>query len=397
VHDLEAAERYFAAAVQLAGQHGLVVRRVRALHELGTIGLLRANDLEYLEQASQLAVEAGALSTAAVVNVQLCAGYIYSFEHESALKCALRSADIAAQLGLGLTQAAATAMQASAHALAGRRQEMEVAITEAFAMSDGHPDIAGQVWGNARGLGALLHEERASALAALDEAVNAGRDPRCTVPGGIILPLWALMRTLVDQDAAAAREEIRASRAAGIPVARALLGYADAIALGRAGQQTAAMPCFEQADAFLRGYRNFGLRPLGLRLVAEAAIDQGWGEPETWLREAMSFFDERGYAAVAAACRRLLVRMGAPLPRRGRGSSTVPQTLRARGVTSREVDVLALVIAGLSNKQIGERLYLSPKTVEKHIEHLMDKIGVASRGEVAAVGQSAGVAQHASL
>ena len=111
-----------------------------------------------------------------------------------------------------------------------------------------------------------------------------------------------------------------------------------------------------------------------------------------WLREAMSFFDDRGYHAVAAACRGLLVRAGAPLPRRGRGNSTVPQALRACGVTSREVDVLALVMAELSNKQIGERLYLSPKTVEKHIEHLMDKLGVSSRREVRAAGQAAGVA-----
>ena len=54
--------------------------------------------------------------------------------------------------------------------------------------------------------------------------------------------------------------------------------------------------------------------------------------------------------------------------------------------------MLALVMEGLSNKQIAERLYLSPKTVEKHIEHLMDKIGVSSRGEVTAAGQAAGVA-----
>jgi DNA-binding NarL/FixJ family response regulator len=49
---------------------------------------------------------------------------------------------------------------------------------------------------------------------------------------------------------------------------------------------------------------------------------------------------------------------------------------------------------GLSNKQIGQRLYLSPKTIEKHIEHLMDKMGVASRAEVAAAGQAAGVTPY---
>ncbi|MDQ6669358.1 MAG: LuxR C-terminal-related transcriptional regulator, partial [Chloroflexota bacterium] len=397
VHDLDAAERYFAAALQLAERQGLVVRRVRALHELGTIGMLRGHHLEYLERASDLALDVGALSTAAVVSLQLGAVYVYGLEHAAALKCARRSADIAAQLGLGLTRGAATAMQAAAHALAGHRKEMEGSVAEAFALANGHPDIAGQVWGNARGLGSLLLEDRASAVTALDQAMNFIRDPRCTVPGGIIGPLWALLHTLVDGNAAAAREEVRMSRAAAIPIARALLGYADAVALGLAAEPIAAMGCFEHADALLGGYQHVGVRLLGLRLVAEAAIDQGWGQPVTWLREALAFFDERGYHAVAAACRRLLVRAGAPLPRRGRGISSVPPELRARGVTSREVDVVALIMEGLSNKQIGERLYLSPKTVEKHIEHLMDKMRIASRVELAAAGQAAGVAPYATI
>jgi DNA-binding CsgD family transcriptional regulator len=394
MHDLAAAERYFAAAVQLAERRRLVVRRLRALHELGTIGMFRGHQLEYLEQANQLALETGALSTAAVVNLNLGAVYIYGLEHEAALDCARRSADIAAHLGLGLTEAAATAMQATAHALAGRRQEMELSIARAFALAPGHPDIAGQVWGNARGLGALLQEERASAMAALNEAVNALRDPRCTVPGGIIWPLWALLRTLSDDGGAAARAEVHASRAVAVPIARAVLGYADAVALGRAAQPTAAMDCFGAADTVLCGYQHQGVRPLGLRLIAEAALNDGWGEPVSWLREALSFFDEHKYHRQIAACRRLLQRAGAPAPRRGRGNSMVPPALRAYGVTSREVDVLRLIMQGLSNTQIGERLYLSPKTVEKHIEHLMDKTGAARRMELTSMGRAAGVDQN---
>jgi DNA-binding NarL/FixJ family response regulator len=75
----------------------------------------------------------------------------------------------------------------------------------------------------------------------------------------------------------------------------------------------------------------------------------------------------------------------------------VPHALRARGVTSREFDVLALVMEGLSNKQIGERLYLSPKTVEKHVEHLMDKMSTAGTVDLAAAGQAAGVVPDATV
>jgi HD-GYP domain-containing protein (c-di-GMP phosphodiesterase class II) len=49
------------------------------------------------------------------------------------------------------------------------------------------------------------------------------------------------------------------------------------------------------------------------------------------------------------------------------------------GLTAREVDVLRLVARGLSNKEIGARLVISPKTARNHIEHIYVKIGVSNR------------------
>jgi DNA-binding NarL/FixJ family response regulator len=63
----------------------------------------------------------------------------------------------------------------------------------------------------------------------------------------------------------------------------------------------------------------------------------------------------------------------------------VTPSLRARSVTDREMEVLSLVTEGLSNRAIGDRLYLSPKTVEKHISSLMDKLDVRSRVQLTAI------------
>ena len=82
----------------------------------------------------------------------------------------------------------------------------------------------------------------------------------------------------------------------------------------------------------------------------------------------------------------MLGEAGAPVPRRGRGESEVPAALRARGVTSREVDVLKLVAAGRTNKEIAEELFLSPKTVERHLSSLFTRLDVANRQELAADG-----------
>jgi hypothetical protein len=56
------------------------------MHELGTIGMLSRHDLVDLERANQLALDAGTLSTAAVINLQLAAAYIYSFRAAAALR-----------------------------------------------------------------------------------------------------------------------------------------------------------------------------------------------------------------------------------------------------------------------------------------------------------------------
>jgi predicted ATPase/DNA-binding CsgD family transcriptional regulator len=49
------------------------------------------------------------------------------------------------------------------------------------------------------------------------------------------------------------------------------------------------------------------------------------------------------------------------------------------GLTSREVEVLGLVATGMTNAQVAERLYLSPRTVQRHLNSVYHKIGVGSR------------------
>jgi DNA-binding CsgD family transcriptional regulator len=59
-------------------------------------------------------------------------------------------------------------------------------------------------------------------------------------------------------------------------------------------------------------------------------------------------------------------------------------------LTERELDVLALVAQGLTNRQVSGRLFISPATVRTHLEHIYDKLGVRSRaGAVSAAFRSA--------
>lgn len=61
------------------------------------------------------------------------------------------------------------------------------------------------------------------------------------------------------------------------------------------------------------------------------------------------------------------------------------------GLTSREAEVLALVAAGRTNRQIGAELFVSEKTVSVHVSNILRKLGVTSRVEAAAVAQRLGM------
>jgi two-component system, LuxR family, response regulator FixJ len=59
-------------------------------------------------------------------------------------------------------------------------------------------------------------------------------------------------------------------------------------------------------------------------------------------------------------------------------------------LTPREREVLALVTAGGSNKQIGRRLRISPRTVEVHRARIMDKLGARNTADLVRIALSQG-------
>jgi DNA-binding CsgD family transcriptional regulator len=61
------------------------------------------------------------------------------------------------------------------------------------------------------------------------------------------------------------------------------------------------------------------------------------------------------------------------------------------GLTPREAEVLSLVAAGQTNRQIGEALFVSEKTASVHVSNILRKLGVSSRVDAAAVAQRLGI------
>jgi DNA-binding CsgD family transcriptional regulator/tetratricopeptide (TPR) repeat protein len=99
------------------------------------------------------------------------------------------------------------------------------------------------------------------------------------------------------------------------------------------------------------------------------------------LREAHAVAVRLGAAPLRAAIEEVAARGRVDLSERpvARGRSTGPG-----GLTAREQEILALVADGLSNRQIGERLFITEKTASHHVSNILGKLGVAGRVEAAA-------------
>ncbi len=222
---------------------------------------------------------------------------------------------------------------------------------------------------------ALAREERDEALEQLERAAGLA-PPYSDVARAPHSGLRALLLAVVGEHTAPSVAGELDGDAAVVGVTRRLVDLALAVLDGRTGDRAEAERRAELAFSALPDTPWF--RAMALRLVAEAALQDGWGEPAAWLRAAHDFFDAAGMDAPAAACRLLLRRAGAPAPRPpGRGQH--PELARL-GVTPRETEVLLLVAAGLSNRDIADRLVLSVRTVEKHV-----KTSTANRTQLAAL------------
>ena len=390
LRDVAAAEAFFSAALDLATRHDLPGWRARALHELGTVDLLDTMRLDRLREARRAAVAAGSPATVAAVDFHLAEALVARGQPAEGRAVALRAAGLARRLGSGiLPYALVTAARSYAHER--RRADMEVLLGQALDAAPGDVEVEASAWERARAMLALHEADPEGLLGALDRAVAllADRPAHHTPHRG----LWALASTLLSPDGgAAARRVTRRAAGAGTRFNRGLLTVADAVASGRDRDRARAESLLDHALADLSGYQGAAWMPHTVHwLIAGAAHRDGWGDPVAWLQASVRWFADHGQPALATSCRVALRDMGAPVPRQGRGESPVPPSLRALGVTSREVDVLALLPERLTNRQVADRLVVSPRTVEKHVAALLAKTGRPDRQGLATLARELGL------
>jgi DNA-binding CsgD family transcriptional regulator len=150
-------------------------------------------------------------------------------------------------------------------------------------------------------------------------------------------------------------------RTGGVPLGLESLDVAEPYALMMAGRPEEAARAWE-----------------AITCPFEAAMARSDAEDETTLRRALLGFQELDAGGAAMMVRKRM---------RAAGVRLVPLGPRARtranrfGLTARELEVLDLVADGLEDREIAERLVVSPKTVGHHVSNVLGKLGVRSRRE----------------
>lgn len=367
LHDLPAAAAAFEAALATAEQANLPVWRLRALHELGTVDMFERVDTGRLLEARGLGERMGALSTVAVLDLQLSACFHGQWDLERCDAHAGSALGIAGRLGLDQVAAKALAMMAGSASMRADLAATEQLAARALATDPADPILAGFCRAS-MGMALFMAGDTGAALGPFAEGTAAlSRFPNAEPIS--IRALWPLILAAQgDRRAAAAVDEVRRLGVEAFHLNRGLIAFAQAVLEGRSGHPG-------RADAIVAGHTTAFVNcetwaDLARFIAAPQALADGWGEPARWLATARDRFTSLGLVQLAGRCTELL-------------QAVSPNPWAGQGVTGREADVLRLVIDGLANKQIAAALRLSTRTVEKHVENLLRKTGARSRTELA--------------
>jgi DNA-binding CsgD family transcriptional regulator len=175
---------------------------------------------------------------------------------------------------------------------------------------------------------------------------------------------------------AAALEEAHAwmsERARATPTAWAR--GIDARVRALTSEGASAEACYRESLAHLKTTRLRVEQARGYLLYGEWLRREGRrGEARSELRRAHHMFEEMSVSAFGERARRELLATGEKIRKR--------TTAASGSLTAQEAQIARLAQQGLSNPEIGTRLFLSPRTVEWHLGNVFAKVGISSRRQL---------------
>jgi DNA-binding CsgD family transcriptional regulator/tetratricopeptide (TPR) repeat protein len=249
----------------------------------------------------------------------------------------------------------------------GDLEQAKQLVAEAVPLVAANPRYAAPVYA----LGLRIEADRA-------ELARARRPGQLVGDDGAAAALLKRVQDAAESPAAAGIPELAAWQTTALAERTRQQGPSDpaawaaaAAAWERLGRPySLAYACFRQAEALLAGHGDRDAATEALRRAAEITGRLG-----------ARLLD----GEVKALAQRARLTLAPPATA---DTATPAQQL---GLTPREVEVLALVAAGRSNRQIAQALFISPKTVSVHVSNILAKLEVDGRVEAAAIAHRLGL------
>ncbi|HWO68649.1 MAG TPA: helix-turn-helix transcriptional regulator, partial [Umezawaea sp.] len=369
--NLAEANACFEQARMLAEEHDLPIQQVYAMVRIAGNDWLVEASTTSLHRAREEAQRVGAVTIGYHVDAIRSLHAVLAGNHEEAAELVEQTALITTRLQMTVLTRYLLMVKATSAAHRLDRQGMELAIAEFRVVAGGAAQEMPLCFGLARTFCALLEEDRELAESELAQALAYEAENPTTFHLAGRHGLHLLLGVLAGRAGWPHYREITSAAAGGMRWNRVFAQLAHAVLLGRDGRVAEAGDAVRAAQEAAAVFPV--ARHLGLRLVAESAHADGWGDPVTWLRGAEEYFHQVQVTPVASACRGLLRQVGASVQQRRTGTEQVPRQLRVLGVTVREFEVFLLLANRMGNKAIAARLHISPRTVEKHVASLISK------------------------
>ncbi|WP_224275913.1 helix-turn-helix transcriptional regulator [Streptomyces sp. LS1784] len=326
----------------------------------------------HLQRVVDRELETGAMATGMVMLHQIMLDQMAVGEWAEAEETGQRGLALATERGHHLFAAQSRTYLAQLAALRGQVGRARDLQAEADA------------WARPRGLGFLTQvADSAGATAALssgDYETAYLYAIGITQPGTFRPYAYQASRTLLDLVEAAqhtgrveqARAHALAARDAGLPSVSPRLGLITYGALAMTAEnEREAVEMFGRAESHPDAARfPFELARIRLAHGIRVRHVQGLAAARQYLVPAAEAFERLGAAGWAERARAELRATGAP-PR--------ASTLKPASLTWQERRIADLAAGGLTNKEIGERMHLSPRTVSSHLYRVFPKLGITAR------------------
>jgi DNA-binding CsgD family transcriptional regulator/tetratricopeptide (TPR) repeat protein/biotin operon repressor len=377
--DHDGAERAISVVINVAREEGWILLLEEA-HRPAVCNALAWGDhataRQLAEDGRRLARETSVLAGEIIDGFLLAFANFFSGAWDEASNSADSLLELSHRIGIRRGIAAALCVHAAVHSRRGQFAQANACLNEARA-------VYGEGFANDLHVLGPGNVCQAMVLLGQGDVQSALHLASTMTPGGVAVPAFCSAvlgeAQVTAGDLAGARDTARliASHGPEAPYPAAVSAWINGLVARAAGDRAAASAAFDRAaDRFATlamPYEAMTARLDWAEVVAtQTDSDEERVRAAALMTEHLAALDQMGARPVADRTRRLLRRLGARLAPRPR--------IRVPGqLSSRETEIARLVAEGLSNPEIADRLFISERTVTTHLQHVYQRLGVASR------------------